>query len=65
MGKFTLRTIDKNKLKLHSHVKYLGTLIDEVLSWNKQIASICMKLRVIFYKTLSFWVSAIFLKNWL
>ena len=31
-------------LKVHSHVKYLGILIDEVLSWNKQTESICMKL---------------------
>ena len=29
---------------LHSHVEYLGILIDEVLSWNKQIDGICMKL---------------------
>ena len=34
--------IDKHKLKLHSHVKYLGILINEVLSWNKQIDSICI-----------------------
>ena len=32
------------KLKLHSHIKYLGILIDEVLSWNKQIDDICTKL---------------------
>ena len=36
--------INNYKLKLYSHVKYLGILIDEVLSWNKQIESICMKL---------------------
>ena len=36
--------INNYKLKLDSHVKYLGILIDEVLSWNKQIESICMKL---------------------
>ena len=36
--------INNYKLKLHNHVKYLGILIDEVLSWNKQIESICMKL---------------------
>ena len=36
--------INNYKLKLHSHVKYLGILIDDVLSWNKQIESICMKL---------------------
>ena len=28
--------INKYMLKLHSHIKYLGILIDEVLSWNKQ-----------------------------
>ena len=32
-----------HKLKLHSHFKYLGILINDVLSWNKQIESICMK----------------------
>ena len=36
--------INNYKLKLHSHVKYIRILIDEVLSWNKQIESICMKL---------------------
>ena len=36
--------INNYKLKLHSHAKYLGVVIDEVLSWNKQIESICMKL---------------------
>ena len=36
--------INNYKLKLHSHVKYLGVLIDEVLSWNKQIEPICMRL---------------------
>ena len=36
--------INKNKLKLHSHIKYLGILINEVLSWNKQINSICISL---------------------
>ena len=35
--------INSYKLKLNSHVKYLGILVDEVLSWNKQIESICMK----------------------
>ena len=29
--------INKYKLKLHSHIKYLGIPIDEVSSWNKQI----------------------------
>ena len=37
-------TINNYKLKLHSHIKYLGILIDEVLSWNKQIDYICTKL---------------------
>ena len=32
------------KLKLKSEVKYLGVLIDEILSWNKQIDNICSKL---------------------
>ena len=32
------------KLKLHSYVKYLGILVNEVLPWNNQIESICMKL---------------------
>ena len=36
--------INNYKLKLHSHIKYLGILIDEVLSWNKQIDDICTKL---------------------
>ena len=36
--------INSYKLKLHSHIKYLGMLIDEVLSWNKQIDDICTKL---------------------
>ena len=36
--------INNYKLKLHSHVKYLGILIDELLSWNKQIEYICTKL---------------------
>ena len=36
--------ISNYKLKLHSHIKYLGILIDEVLSWNKQIDDICIKL---------------------
>ena len=36
--------INNYKLKLYIHVKYLGILIDEVLSWKKQIESICMKL---------------------
>ena len=36
--------INNYKLKLHSHIKYLGILIDEVLSWNKQIDNICTKL---------------------
>ena len=32
------------KLKLHSYVKYLGILIDEVLFWNKQVdPHICIK----------------------
>ena len=33
-----------HKLKSHSHIKYLGILIDEVLSWNKQIDDICTNL---------------------
>ena len=36
--------LNNYKLKLHSHIKYLGILIDEVLSWNKQIDDICTKL---------------------
>ena len=36
--------INSYKLKLYSHVKYLEILIDEVLSWIKQIESICAKL---------------------
>ena len=36
--------INNYKLKLHSNIKYLGILIDEVLSWNKQIDDICTKL---------------------
>ena len=36
--------INNNKLKLHSHIKYLAILIDKVLCWSKQIESICMKL---------------------
>ena len=36
--------INNYKLKLHSHVKDLGVLIDKVLSWNKQIESMCIKL---------------------
>ena len=36
--------INNCKLKLYNHVKYLGILIDEVLSRNKQIESICAKL---------------------
>ena len=36
--------INNYKVKLHSHIKYLGILIDEVLSWNKQIHNICTKL---------------------
>ena len=35
--------INNYKIKLYSHVKYLG-ILDEVLSWNKQIESIYMKL---------------------
>ena len=35
---------NNHKLKLHSHIKYSGILIDEVLSWNKQIDDICTKL---------------------
>ena len=31
-------------LNLYSHVKYLGILINKILSWNKQIESIWMKL---------------------
>ena len=37
-------TINIYKLKLYSHIKYLGILIDEVLFWNKQIDDICTKL---------------------
>ena len=29
---------------MYRHIKYLEIIIDEVLSWNKQIESICMKL---------------------
>ena len=36
--------INNYKLKLHSRIKYLGILIDEVLSGNKQIVDICTKL---------------------
>ena len=36
--------INSYKLKLHSHIKYLGILIDEVLSWNKQIDDIYTEL---------------------
>ena len=36
--------INNYKLKLYSHVKYLEILIDKVLSWIKQIESICAKL---------------------
>ena len=32
------------KLELKPYVKYLGILMDEVLSWNKQIEEICSKL---------------------
>ena len=39
-----IRINNNYKLKLHSHVKYLGVFIDEVLSWNKQIEPICMRL---------------------
>ena len=42
-GKSNIR-INNEKLKLHRYVKYLGILIDEVLTWNKQIESICVKL---------------------
>ena len=45
--KFTTKTKHRTnnyKLRLHSHVKYLAMIIDEVLSWNKQIEFICMKL---------------------
>ena len=31
------------KLKLHTHVKYLGVFIDEVPYWNKQINILCPK----------------------
>ena len=36
--------VNSYKLKLHSHIMYLGILIDEVLSWSKQIDDICTKL---------------------
>ena len=36
--------INNYKLKLNGHVKYPETLIDEVLTCNKQIASTSMKL---------------------
>ena len=36
--------INNYKFKLHSHMKYLGILIDKVLSWNKKIDYICTKL---------------------
>ena len=29
--------INNYKLKLHSHIKYLGILLNEVLPWNKQV----------------------------
>lgn len=32
------------KLKLHTHVKYSGILIEENLSYNKQIYILCSKL---------------------
>ena len=35
--------INNHKLKLQLYIKYLGRLIDEVLSWNKQIDNICRK----------------------
>ena len=35
--------IDNYKLKFHSHIKYLGILIDEV-PWKKQTDDICTKL---------------------
>ena len=31
-------------LNLHYHMKYFGILIDEMLSWNKQIDNICTNL---------------------
>ena len=31
------------KLKLHSHIKYFDILIDEILSWNKQIDEISVQ----------------------
>ena len=36
--------INNYKLKLRFHIKYLGILIDKVLSWNKQTDDICTKL---------------------
>ena len=36
--------INNYKLKLHSHIKYLGIHTDEMLSSNQQIDNICTKL---------------------
>ena len=36
--------LNNYKLKLKSHVKYLGITIDEVLSWNKHIDNLSKKL---------------------
>ena len=35
--------INNYKLKLHSYIKYLGILIDDVLFWNEQVVSICIR----------------------
>ena len=35
--------ISNYKLKLNSHIKYLGIFIDKVLSWNKEIDYICTR----------------------
>ena len=36
--------LNNYKLKLKSHVKYLGITIDEVLSWNKHIENLIKRL---------------------
>ena len=35
--------INNYKLKLHSYIKYLGILTDDVLFWNEQVVSICIR----------------------
>ena len=52
--------VNKHKLKLHSHAKYIALLIDEILSWNKEIAghilicAIVVHTRMPFSKTVNF-----------